>query len=116
MKDHRPRFAKDFRIADTFTDNRARLTGDEQETVKPTAFDPQLNPANPGMSFHKLKDKNFWSVRVSDDLRPIVHKTAASLLLRYVDHHEKAYQWAERPSDHHWPPIPTRTVSTPVIL
>ena len=31
------------------------------------------------MSFHKLakaKDKNFWSVRVSSDIRLIVHKTA----------------------------------------
>ena len=58
----------EFRIADTFTDSLARLTGDEQKAVKTTAFDLQLNPANPGMSFHKLdkaKDKNFWSVRVN---------------------------------------------------
>ena len=44
----------EFRIADTFTDSLARLTGDEQKAVKTTAFDLQLNPANPGMSFHKL--------------------------------------------------------------
>jgi hypothetical protein len=44
----------DFRIADTFTDSLARLTGDEQKAVKTTAFDLQLNPANPGFSFHKL--------------------------------------------------------------
>src|SRR3712207_7959939 len=37
-----------------------------------------------------------WSVRVNRDLRMIVHKTAASLLLAYVDHHDKAYAWAER--------------------
>ena len=89
----------DFRIADTFTDSLARLTGEEQKSVKTTAFDLQLNPASPGMSFHKLdkaKDKNFWSVRVSSDIRLIVHKTAASLLLCYVDHHDKAYRWAER--------------------
>jgi len=43
----------DFRIADTFTDSLARLTGDEQ-------------------------------------------KTEGSLLLCYVDHHDKAYDWAER--------------------
>ena len=89
----------DFRIADTFTDSLARLTGDEQKIVKTTAFDLQLNPANPGMQFHKLdkaKDKNFWSVRVSADLRLIVHKSETSLLLCYVDHHDKAYQWAER--------------------
>ena len=89
----------DFRIADTFTDSLARLTGDEQKAVKTTAFDLQLNPANPGMQFHKLdkaKDKNFWSVRVGSDIRLIVHKSDASLLLCYVDHHDKAYSWAER--------------------
>lgn len=89
----------EFRIADTFTDSLARLTGDEQKAVKTTAFDLQLNPANPGMSFHKLdkaKDKNFWSVRVNRDIRMIVHRSESSLLLCYVDHHDKAYQWAER--------------------
>lgn len=51
------------------------------------------------MSFHKLdkaKDKNFWSVRVSSDIRLIVHKSEESLLLCYVGHHDKAYDWAER--------------------
>src|SRR3989475_10064126 len=89
----------EFRIADTFTDSLARLTGDEQKAVKTTAFDLQLNPANPGMSFHKLdkaKDKNFWSVRVSSDIRLIVHRSEASLLLCYVGHHDEAYAWAER--------------------
>ncbi|PYO01729.1 MAG: DNA helicase [Candidatus Rokuibacteriota bacterium] len=88
----------DFRIADTFTDSLARLTGDEQKAVKTTAFDLQLNPVNSGMGFHKLakaKDKRFWSVRVSQDIRLIVHRTADSLLLCYVDHHDKAYAWAE---------------------
>jgi mRNA-degrading endonuclease RelE of RelBE toxin-antitoxin system len=89
----------EFRIADTFTDSLARLTGDEQKAVKTTAFDLQLNPANPGMSFHKLdkaKDKKFWSVRVSRDIRLIVHQSDASLLLCYVGHHDEAYDWAER--------------------
>src|SRR5437667_4695455 len=89
----------EFRIADTFADSLARLTGEEQKAVKTTAFDLQLNPANPGMSFHKLdkvKDKNFWSVRVSGDIRLIVHRSDESLLLCYVGHHDKAYDWAER--------------------
>jgi len=89
----------DFRIADTFTDSLARLTGEEQKAVKTTAFDLQLNPASPGHSFHKLdraKDKNFWSVRVSSDLRLIVHRFSGSLMLCYADHHDKAYDWAER--------------------
>lgn len=89
----------EFRIADTFTDSLARLTGDEQKAVKMTVFDLQLNPANPGLSFHKLdkaKDKNFWSVRVNNDIRLIVHRSDASLLICYVAHHDKAYGWAER--------------------
>jgi mRNA-degrading endonuclease RelE of RelBE toxin-antitoxin system len=89
----------DFRISDTFTDSLAKLTGDEQKLVKTTAFDLQMNPVNPGMSLHKLekaKDKNFWSARVGSDIRLILHKTAVSLLLCYVDHHDKAYRWAER--------------------
>lgn len=88
-----------FRIADTFTDSLSRLTGGEQKAVKTTAFDLQMNPKSPGLSFHKLdlaKDKNFWSVRASGDLRLIVHKTEGSLLLCYVDHHDKAYEWARR--------------------
>ena len=88
-----------FRIADTFTSSLARLTGDEQKSAKTTAFDLQVDPSGNGMSFHKLdkaKDPNFWSVRVSRDIRLIVHKTVGSLLLCYVDHHDKAYQWAER--------------------
>ena len=43
----------EFRIADSFTDSLARLTGDEQKAVKTTAFDLQINPASPGMTFHK---------------------------------------------------------------
>ena len=89
----------EFLIADTFTDSLASSTGEEQKAVKTTAFDLQMNPANPGMKLHKLdkaKDKNFWSVRVSSDIRLIVHKTDRSLLLCYVDHHDKAYHWAER--------------------
>lgn len=88
-----------FRIADTFIDSLAKLRGAEQKAVKTKAFDLQLNPANPGMRFHRLsavKDPNFWSVRVNRDIRLIVHRSASSLLLCYVDHHDKAYQWAQR--------------------
>ncbi len=58
----------EFRIADTFTDSLARLSGEEQKAAKTTAFDLQMNPAHPALQFHKLekaRDRNFWSVRVS---------------------------------------------------
>lgn len=86
----------EFRIADTFTDSLSRLTGAEQKAAKTTAFDLQLNPVNPGLGFHKLdkaKDKNFWSVRVSSDIRLSIHKTQSSLLLCYVDHHDKVHRF-----------------------
>ena len=89
----------ELRIADTFTASLARLTGEEQKAVKTAAFDLQLNPAQPGLQFHKLdkpRDPNFCSIRVSRDVRLIVHRTGVSLLLCYVAHHDEAYHWAER--------------------
>ena len=89
----------EFRITDTFADSLAKLTGEEQRAAKTTAFDLQLNPAQPGMQFHRVeraRDKNFWSVRVNRGVRMIVHKTEANLLLCYVGEHDDAYRWAER--------------------
>ena len=88
-----------FRIADTFTASLAKLTGNEQKAVKTTALDLLLTPALPGLQFHKLdraRDPHFWSVRVSRDVRIIVHRVGKNLMLCYVDHHDNAYQWAER--------------------
>jgi len=89
----------EFRIADTFTAALARLPAQDQKAVKTSAFDLQMNASAPGLQMHRIdksKDPNFWSLRVSRDVRIIVHKTASSLLLAYVDHHDKAYAWAER--------------------
>ena len=89
----------EFRIAVTFTDSLAKLTAEEQKAAKTTVFDLQVDPAHPGIQFHRIdksKDKNFWSARVNRDLRLIIHRTASSLLLCYADHHDDAYRWAER--------------------
>ncbi|WP_237152184.1 3'-5' exonuclease [Oryzibacter oryziterrae] len=88
-----------FLIADTFTSSLGKLTAQEQKAVKTTAFDLQMDPSAPGLSMHRLdngKDPNFWSVRVSADLRLILHKTGDSVLLAYANHHDDAYRWAER--------------------
>lgn len=88
-----------FRIADSFTASLARLTAEEQKAVKTAAFDLQMDPANPGYQFHRVdraRDNDFWSVRVSSDIRLIVHRRPGSLLLCYVGHHDDAYGWAER--------------------
>jgi superfamily I DNA/RNA helicase/mRNA-degrading endonuclease RelE of RelBE toxin-antitoxin system len=89
----------EFRIADTFTQSLTRLTGQEQNAVKASVFDLQVNPAHPGLQFHRVdraKDPNFWSGRVNRDIRLIIHQTDESLLLCYVAHHDDAYDWAMR--------------------
>lgn len=86
-------------LADSFITALARLSNEERKQAKLTAFELQSNPDQPGLQFHRIdrsKDPNFWSVRVSRDIRIIVHKRADSLLLAYVDHHDAAYAWAER--------------------
>ncbi|MDO9712303.1 3'-5' exonuclease [Paracraurococcus lichenis] len=89
----------EFRIAATFTAALARLAAPEQKAAKTTAFDLQMDPAAPGLKFHRIdrsRDPHFWSVRVNSDIRIIVHKTDASFLLAYVGHHDDSYAWAER--------------------
>src|SRR5260370_30050075 len=88
-----------FLLADSFTGALARLPAPEAKAVKTTVVDLQIDPTGKGLSFHRIdksKDPNFWSVRVSRDIRLIVHRTPESLLVAYVDHHDKAYGWAER--------------------
>lgn len=86
-------------IASSFTKSLDRLTKQEQSQTKITAFDIQQNPDNPGLSLHRLnhcRDQDFWSARVSRDLRIVLHKRAGDTLLAYVGHHDDAYAWAER--------------------
>ena len=88
-----------FLIADTFTASFNRLSGSDQKAVKASVFDLQMDPAGNGLQLHRIdksKDPNFWSARVNRDVRLIVHKTAESLLVAYVGHHDDAYAWAER--------------------
>lgn len=88
-----------FCIADSFQTALRRLSAQEQKTVKETVFDLQMNPAAPGLQFHRIdksKDPNFWSMRVNRDVRLIIHKTQNSFLVCFVGHHDDAYTWAER--------------------
>jgi superfamily I DNA/RNA helicase len=88
-----------FRIADTFTASLIRLPTQDQKGVKMTVFDLQVDPAAPGLQLHRVDrslDKNFWTARVSDDIRIVLHRTSASLLLCYAGRHDDAYRWAEK--------------------
>jgi len=60
----------------------------------------QRNPQQAGLNFETLnacKDDKLRSIRVNQDVRIILAKTDEDdlYLFLYVDHHEKAYRWAE---------------------
>lgn len=86
-------------IASSFTKSLEKLTGQEQSQAKITAFDIQQNPDSPGHSLHRIdrcRDPGFWSARVNQDIRIVIHKRDGDTLLAYVGHHDDAYAWAER--------------------
>lgn len=86
-------------LADTFQAALTRLDNQSQKAAKLTAFELQMDPSGHGKQFHRInqsREKNFWSVRASRDIRLIVHKADDRLTLCYVDHHDDAYDWAER--------------------
>lgn len=94
----------EFRTSDTFASSLGKLNNQEQKAVKQAAFDlhmhmDTLDFAPAGLRLHKLdksKDPNFWSASANMDVRIIFHRTEGSILLCYVDHHDKAYRWAEK--------------------
>ena len=86
-------------LATSFTNSLTKLTDSERKQAKITALDVQMDPDAPGLSLHRVdraRDPNFWSARVSRDLRLILHKTGGSTLIAYVGHHDDAYAWAAR--------------------
>jgi len=83
--------------ASTFADSLARLTHNEQKQVKLTAVDLMLDPRGNGLQMHRVeKAEGFWTIRVSQDIRIVVHKAGEDLLLAYAGHHDDAYRWTER--------------------
>ncbi len=54
------------------------------------------NPKHPGISLERLHKNNFWSGRISGELRAILGKQGEDWCLLYAGHHEEAYRWAER--------------------
>ena len=88
-----------FRIASTFTDSLTKLTANEQTAVKTTVFDLQANPDLGGLRIHPVqgaRDRGFWSARVNQDIRIVIHRQAGNTTLCYVDHHNDAYTWATK--------------------
>jgi mRNA-degrading endonuclease RelE of RelBE toxin-antitoxin system len=86
-------------ISDRFQTALRRLSPEEQALVKQTCYDFVENPSSPGFSLHRLdraQDRNWWSLRVNDDLRIVLSHHDRYYILCYVGHHDDAYRWAEK--------------------
>lgn len=86
-------------LSSTLSESISRLTATEQVAAKLTVYEFQVNPASPGLKFHRVegaRDPGFWSARVNSDLRLIIHRAGESNVVCYVGHHDDAYRWAER--------------------
>lgn len=83
--------------ASTFTKALVRLNAAEQKQVKISAVDLALDPTGNGLQLHRVEAApGFWTARVSQDIRLVLHKEGERTLLAYVGHHDDAYRWAER--------------------
>jgi hypothetical protein len=86
-----------FLYASTFTKALGRLTTPEQKQVKITAFDLMQNESGNGLQLHRVESApGFWTARVSQDIRIVLHKDGEHTLMAWVGHHDDAYRWAER--------------------
>ena len=67
--------------------------------VQEAVMDFEDNPKSPGLNLEPLHASHFYSIRASQDLRiiltPLDEGKQRFWILLYVDHHDKAYDWAQ---------------------
>jgi len=87
-------------ISEDFFSAFARLPKKIQAKVSSFLTRFRTDPRAPGIHYEKLRfiDKNLYSVRIDREYRGIVHRSEKSgtYLLLWVDHHDRAYEWAKK--------------------
>ena len=86
-------------FSDGFFGALTKLQPGIQAKVNQLVLKFQTNPKSPGLNFEKLngvKDKNMRSIRVDQAYRVILSAPGKGnvYLFLWVDHHDKAYDWA----------------------
>jgi len=86
-------------FSDDFFGALTKLQPNIQAKVNQLVLKFQTNPKSPGLNFEKLKavkDKNMRSIRVDQAYRVILSAPEQGnvYLFLWVDHHDKAYDWA----------------------
>jgi superfamily I DNA/RNA helicase len=87
-------------ISNDFLKSFSGIPKKEQGKVREFFDKFRVDPASPAIHYEKIqkaKDENIRSVRIDHDYRGIILKPASGnvYMLLWVDHHDKAYAWAE---------------------
>ncbi len=88
-------------ISSGFLEAFANLPRQKQGRVLDFMSRFRANPGSPGINYERIRnayDPNMHSVRIDDTYRAVVvrqEETGVCLLL-WVDHHDRAYEWACR--------------------
>lgn len=87
-------------VASDFLTAFSNIPKKQQAKVMDFVTKFRIDPTMPGINYEKIKkakDQNLRSVRIDQAYRGIVMKpqTGNVYVLLWVDHHDKAYQWAE---------------------
>jgi len=86
-------------ISSDFLKAFSMVSHKQQSKVREFVEKFRMNPSSAAINYEKIhcKDPNLRSVRIDDTYRGIVLKPEVGnvFLLLWVDHHDKAYQWAE---------------------
>ena len=87
-------------IASDFLNAFAKIPGKQQNKVLEFITKFRANPMASGINYEKIatfKDQTLRSVRIDKTYRGIVKKPDSGniFMLLWVDHHDKAYKWAE---------------------
>ncbi|AWR88033.1 3'-5' exonuclease [Meiothermus taiwanensis] len=82
-------------IADSFYKAKDRLTAAERALVMESLLLFAQNPRHNSLNLEKIHN-GFWSTRVNRDIRIILYPYGKAWIVAYCDHHDKAYEWAER--------------------
>lgn len=87
-------------ISSDFLKSFSQVPHKQQSKVREFVEKFRLNPMSAAINYEKInsaKDKNIRSVRIDQDYRGIVLKPEIGnvYVLLWVDHHDKAYEWAE---------------------
>src|SRR5271165_6987859 len=84
-------------LADTWIASATRLPAADAKRAWEFFAKYKENPAHPSLSLERIsdsKEQKFWSGRISQKLRAVVHQDGAERVLVFAGRHDEAYEWA----------------------